>query len=120
MAWNWNLPDDWGCYYTTCENGHRYHMSEGGCDRCEESEEESEDSERESSTTKVVTARKARHVGTSQEIRPGDRVRVTSGFYYEVDGPRLGYFRRYQRLTKGPRWPKLVEQPPAPTYDIPF
>jgi len=27
-----NVPDDWGCYFTTCSVcGHRYHMSEGGC-----------------------------------------------------------------------------------------
>jgi hypothetical protein len=27
-----NVPDDWGCYYTSCGLcGERYHMSEGGC-----------------------------------------------------------------------------------------
>ena len=27
-----NVPDDWGCYYTSCDLcGTRYHMSEGGC-----------------------------------------------------------------------------------------
>ena len=32
-----NLPDDWGCYFTTCSAGHRYHLSEGGCGECAES-----------------------------------------------------------------------------------
>lgn len=27
-----NVPDDWGSYYTKCEHcGSRYHLSEGGC-----------------------------------------------------------------------------------------
>ena len=31
----YNVPDDWGCYYYTCEYcGSRCHESEGGCD-CE-------------------------------------------------------------------------------------
>jgi len=30
---SWNVPDDWNCYYTKCENcGSSYHESEGGCD----------------------------------------------------------------------------------------
>lgn len=28
----WDLPDDWGCFYTTCLIcGRRYHKSEGNC-----------------------------------------------------------------------------------------
>ena len=28
-----NVPDDWDCYYTKCDNcGAKYHMSEGGCE----------------------------------------------------------------------------------------
>lgn len=27
-----NVPDDWGCYWRSCDRcGHRYHASEGGC-----------------------------------------------------------------------------------------
>lgn len=35
-----NVPDDWGCYYTTCETcGERYHESEGGCSGCDKCEQ---------------------------------------------------------------------------------
>ena len=34
-----NVPDDWGNYWRTCDRGHRYHESEGGCQECEEIEE---------------------------------------------------------------------------------
>lgn len=38
---NWNVPDDWGCYYETCPNcGSRYHLSEGGCYCFEEEAEQ--------------------------------------------------------------------------------
>jgi len=30
----WNVPDDWNSYNRTCDNGHVYHLSEYGCDRC--------------------------------------------------------------------------------------
>jgi hypothetical protein len=43
MIYGSNLPDDWGCYFTVCSVGHRYHMSEGYCGACAEelgSEEE--------------------------------------------------------------------------------
>jgi len=31
MAYS-NVPDDWGCYWSTCGRcGRRYHDSEGGC-----------------------------------------------------------------------------------------
>jgi hypothetical protein len=30
----WNLPDDWSRYARTCDSGHRYHASEGGCETC--------------------------------------------------------------------------------------
>lgn len=26
-----NVPDDWNQYWITCERGHKYHASEGGC-----------------------------------------------------------------------------------------
>ena len=29
-----NVPDDWGNYYTTCAEGHRFHASEGDCGVC--------------------------------------------------------------------------------------
>lgn len=34
-----NVPDDWGNYWRTCDRGHRYHESEGGCQVCEEMDE---------------------------------------------------------------------------------
>lgn len=30
-----NVPDDWGAHFVTCERGHRYHASEGGCHQCD-------------------------------------------------------------------------------------
>jgi hypothetical protein len=63
--------------------------------------------EHEATTSKVVTARKARKVGTSGEVRPGDRVCVTSGFTYRTGGnrERTGYLpRTYKRLSCGPNW----------------
>lgn len=33
---SYNVPDDWGMYWYTCKNGHRYHASENYCDRCPE------------------------------------------------------------------------------------
>lgn len=30
-----NVPDDWDRYWTTCSEGHRYHLSEGYCTACE-------------------------------------------------------------------------------------
>lgn len=111
----WNYPDDWNCYWTTCDEcGHRYHASEGGCEACDEARFQSVE------TSKTVTARKSRFPGTSREIRVGDRVRVTSGFDYEVGGPRLGYFRKYRRVSKGPAWLKDVEQEPVSTTTRPL
>ena len=35
----YNVPDDWGCYFTTCSTcGTRYHESEGGCGNCDKCE----------------------------------------------------------------------------------
>jgi len=51
-----------------------------------------------------VIARKGRFEGTRREIKPGDKVTVTSGFTYEKGGPRTGYFRHYVRVGKGPAW----------------
>lgn len=94
------------------------------CDNCYPGggyDEDEEDEYGEVVTSKIVTARKARFEGTSQEIRPGDRVQVESGFEYKVDGPRLGYFRRYRRFTKGPAWPKEKQDPAFATdADLPF
>ena len=71
----------------------------------------SEDYEREPECSrlleKVVTARKARNVRAVQspeEIRPGDRVRITSYFTFRPNGPRLRYFHLYERISKGPNW----------------
>lgn len=70
--------------------------------------DDAEPEEQEKVVSKVVTARKARFVGMFGEIRPGDKVRVTSGFTYQPNGPRTGYFRRYSRVTKGPAWSEVV------------
>ena len=29
-----NVPDDWGNYFTKCQEGHRFHESEDGCGIC--------------------------------------------------------------------------------------
>ena len=29
-----NVPDDWGNYFTKCQEGHRFHASEGDCGIC--------------------------------------------------------------------------------------
>jgi len=71
-----------------------------GYDPFEDAEPETGEAE----TFKTVTAHKPRFVGTTSEIKPGDRVCVRSGFCYVVNGPRTGYFRSYRRLTKGPAW----------------
>jgi hypothetical protein len=83
------------------EVGCRGPYSEWQCGGCYEDEHGREE---ETSSSKVVTARKARFVGKAYEIRPGDRVKVTSGFRYMVGGPRTGYFRYRTRVTKGPAW----------------
>lgn len=59
------------------------------------------DQEKETCTVKVVIARKDRKNGC---IRKGDKIRVTSGFTYIVDGPRTGYFRNEVLLERGPAW----------------
>jgi hypothetical protein len=71
----------------------------------EEEPESDEDEELFVQTVKIVTVRKARPAfyGKS-EIRIGDRAQVTSGFTYEQNGPRTGYFRSYTLITKGPAW----------------
>lgn len=36
----WNVPDDWGSYYSNCDYcGGRYHASEGGCHCLEDHEQ---------------------------------------------------------------------------------
>ena len=61
------------------------------CTRCygpsAGSDDDEEDVE-ETSTTQYRIARKAR---PRCGIRPGDLIRVTTGFTYEKGGPRLGY-----------------------------
>lgn len=101
------------------------HCGATDCETCYpgcSSYDEDEGEELSVETAKTVTARKGRFVGTTSEIRPGDRVRVTSGFGYERNGPRTGYFRSYRRVSKGPAWPVLVPSiPTTTTMDaIPF
>lgn len=31
---SFNVPDDWGLFWRTCSQGHRFHASDGYCDRC--------------------------------------------------------------------------------------
>lgn len=59
--------------------------------------DEEEEEELETTSTRYVVARKARG-----RILPGDLVRVTSGFSYEKDGPRTGYFRYETLVGYGP------------------
>lgn len=74
-------------------------------------EEEEEDEEQTVSRSKLVIARKARG-----DILPGDCVQVTTGFSYEKDGPRTGYFKREELVGFGPGhigdpvWGSLVGQ----------
>lgn len=75
--------------------------------RREQSEDWARDDEpqvRESTpVSKVVTARKARWAPRfGQQINPGDRVRVTTWFTYEVGGPRVGYFKEEIKLSPKP------------------
>lgn len=71
-------------------------------------------------TERVVTARKARYVGTPGEIRPGDRMRVVSGYGYIVGGPRTGHYRNYYRLERGPAWDADTDtEDPHPLGDGP-
>lgn len=85
-----------------------------GCelDECESNGE----CERETTTSKTVTARKARNPDSLwNEIRPGDRVTVTSGFTYLPGGPRVSYLgRTYRRLSKGPAWDNDAVNPAIP------
>jgi len=72
-----------------------------GCDACTEV----------AKTTRVVAARAPRsEAGRKRRdrngIRPGDKIKVTTGFHYQRDGgPRLGYFGRRETLVEyGPNW----------------
>ena len=47
---------------------------------------------------KVVTARKARVDRVGRAINPGDRVRETTYFKYEVGGKRIGYVHVYDLI----------------------
>lgn len=88
----------WASYYGPCGATDCESCYPGGC-------AEDEDREEEATTSRIVKARKARYVGTFREIRPGDKVRVTSGFNYQPGGPRTGYLPKdYHRVMKGPAW----------------
>ena len=92
------------CGATDCS-----HCYPGGCGEEESEDEDDEDTEYLCHAFKVVTARKARFVGTPREIKSGDRVRVRSGFSYKKGGARTGYLPRwYTRIVKGPAWTKLA------------
>lgn len=72
-----------------------------GCDGCTET----------STTTRTVIARAPRSEAGRERraksgIRPGDKIRVTTGFEYQTGGgPRIGYVRRCEQLVEpGPAW----------------
>ena len=129
-----NVPDDWGCYFTSCRCGARYHMSEGGCGcmddlecGCGANDWDSYDEEPSCSKcgsgphvegrtiSKVHVARKAfPQTYGSAEVRPGDRYRRSVHMGYFPNGPRTLRVTRH-RIEKGPAWP--VE---APQADISF
>jgi D-serine deaminase-like pyridoxal phosphate-dependent protein len=93
------------------------HCGATDCDTChpgysDDEDETDEDELLTASSTKVVTARKARLDSWRLEVRPGDSVRVTTGFTYVRDGERVAYFKSESRVAKGKGWP--VEAP-APT-----
>lgn len=89
----------YGSYYGHCGATDCETCYPGGSDR------EDEDREEEVVISKTRTARKARYIGTSLEIRPGDTVRVVSGFSYKPGGPRTAYLpKSYTRIAKGPAW----------------
>jgi hypothetical protein len=67
------------------------------CDAWYEDREEPEEEEETTSRTRYVVARKARG-----SVLPGDLVAVTTGFTYEVDGPRTGYFKHERVVGYGP------------------
>lgn len=84
------------CGAEDCESCHPHYGYE---------DDPEDEEEHDVTTSRVVTARKARYVGTTSEIRPGDRVQVTSGFSYKKNGPRTGYLpKTYKRIFCGPNW----------------
>lgn len=56
--------------------------------------------------TREAVATEAAHEGTSQEIRPGDTIEISTGYIYDAKTDiKTNPFRRYVRLAKGPGWP---------------
>ena len=80
--------------YLSRNRDHFDHECNGPRDQCEGCDLCTEDVSR----TKTVIARKARG-----QIRPGDLVRVTTGFLYQKNGPRLGYYKREYIAGYGPQ-----------------
>jgi hypothetical protein len=79
--------EDDGDESTTCEGA----GAASGCEGCD-------DCLYYTVHTKVVVARAPRSAAGAARrarlgINPGDRIRVTTGFDYQVNGPRTGYFR---------------------------
>ena len=75
------------------------------CTYCHGDVDVPDDQELESKVqVRIVTARKARFCGRTNEIRPGDVVKTRSWFTYLDGGRRLNYEHTYQRLAKGPAW----------------
>ena len=58
-------------------------------------------------SSKTRTAQKARFQGQPNEIRPGDKVSVSTGVRYQRGGARIGFLPRiHTRISKGPAWPE--------------
>jgi len=87
-------PTDSKCGYG------EYPCGSQDCSNCNYPERWEEDGPRSgrSEHVKVVTARKARVDENGNQILPGDRVRVVTGFYFQENGPRGNYFRREQKV----------------------
>jgi hypothetical protein len=73
-----------------------------GCNGCEECE-------RETAYSRTVIARAPRSQrGLARRningIRPGDTIRVTKGFTFQLGGPRGNYYMREQLIQRGPAW----------------
>ena len=129
----WDVPDDWGCYYTNCGScGTRYHMSEGGCD-CYKSDpsfsdrpwlEESGYDYQEGQWSKLLSTNThtARRDHADGQVKKGERYRVQVTRYIDDKtgernhhtikrvlasanfGFRESLIDRIIRLARSPRW----------------
>jgi hypothetical protein len=116
----WNVPDDWGSYYTKCSRcGSRYHQSEGGCgcmdslESCQCGKCNWEDTHAgprccDCDTGPREEGRKHRRVHVARKshepgIRPGDKYQRIVCFAHYPGGAFTLSVRKH-RLEKGPNW----------------